>query len=143
MSYCTQEDIQRKRIPEQTLIDLTDDQGLATVDTTVVDEAIAEAGELIDGYLRDRYSLPLSAVSGVVNSLALDIATHILYGRRAEFKMPENVGKAYDNALRMLREIRVGNISLGLPSPSGQSATSGASFTGGGRRFTRDSQRSR
>ncbi len=123
MSYCTQTDIQNKRIPEETLIQLTDDVGVGVVDPGVVSEAIAEADDLIDGYLRGRYQLPLASVPKVLGGLSASIAAFKLYGRRPEFGTPEHVVKAHDAALKTLDKIQKGAVRLGLPDLDGVEET--------------------
>ncbi len=123
MSYCTLSDIQNTRIPEETLVQLTDDAGVGVVDQDVVTEAIAEADDLIDGYLRGRYQLPLTSVPKVLSGISASIAAFKLYGRRPEFDTPELVIKAHDAALKTLDQIRKGAVRLGLPDLDGVEET--------------------
>ena len=105
MPYCTLDDIKSKRIPESTLVDLTDDDNAGVVDEAVVAGTIADADELIDGYLRGRYLLPLAPVPGLINSLSADLAVYHLFGRRAEFEIPKSVSEKNANALKVLDKI--------------------------------------
>ena len=58
--YCTPEDIE-KQVSTHTLIQLTNDNpDQETVDTVVCEEALIYSSTLIDGYLRGKYTLPLS-----------------------------------------------------------------------------------
>jgi phage gp36-like protein len=113
MAYCVLADITAKRIPEATLIQLTDDQDTGAVDQTVVDGIIADADELIDGHLRGRYVLPLEPVPGMVKALSVDIAVYNLYGRRSEYETPKGVAEKYAAAMKILEKIRKGEIALG------------------------------
>jgi len=128
MAYCTLEDLE-KIMPEQDLIELTDDDVPAAVIVTAnVDKAIADAGELIDGYLRARYSLPLTPAPGLINTLACDIAVYRLYARRVKLTPPEGVSERYKNALKLLDLIQKGEITLGdggaqTPEASGDSVS--------------------
>lgn len=116
MAYCTLDDI-KKLIPEQFIAQLTDDAVPSDdPDTDKVDKAIADAGELIDGYLRSRYDLPLSPVPGLIGKLAVDIAVYNLYSRRPEGEMPETVKDRYRDALRVLEAIQAGKVTLGTTS---------------------------
>lgn len=141
--YCTLTDI-RATVPENDLIQLTDDaMPPVAVNQVNVDRAITDAGELIDGYLRGRYTLPLSPVPGLLNTLAADVAIYRLYARRIKLTPPEGVTERYKNALKILEQIQSDKISLGSES-SGGSATpeaGGAVVSGAARIFSRDSMR--
>lgn len=125
MPYCTLSDIEA---PQDDLVELTDDAGIGVIDETVVDRAIAKAGELIDGYLRGRYTLPLDPVSGLVTTLAADIALYRLYARRPRLTVPESLADRYKNALKVLDNIQKGAITLGA---SGTSEAPAATTVGG------------
>jgi len=139
MPYCVLADI-TNRISEETVIQLSDDGNLGVVDQAVVDGAIADAGELIDGYLRGRYILPLDPVPGLVRALSLDLAVYGLYSRRASFEVPEPVTDRYKNAVKLLSEIQKGNVTLGSAGVETPVATGGAASVSGPERiFSRDS----
>jgi phage gp36-like protein len=114
MAYCTITDIEA---PEEDLIDLTDDGDTGVVNQEVVDKAIATAGELIDGYLRGRYTLPLDPVPGLLTALAADITLYRLYARRPRLTIPESLDGRYKNALKLLSEIQKGTVTLGAGTP--------------------------
>jgi phage gp36-like protein len=117
--YCTLADIQAV-IPEQDLVELTDDSlPPAVVDQIKVNRAISDAGELIDGSLRGRYSLPLSPAPGLINTLAVDLAIYRLYSRRIRLTPPEVVGERHKEALKLLEQIRNGRVSLGAENVGG------------------------
>jgi phage gp36-like protein len=138
MNYCTIDDLQ-KIVPEQDLIELTDDMIPAeSVITANVDKAIADAGEMIDGYLRSRYSLPLTPAPGLINTLACDIAVYRLYARRVKLTPPEGVTERYKNALKLLGQIQKGEISLGAgSSPTSEASNDSVSVSAADRLFTR------
>lgn len=142
MAYCTLADLQ-KIVPEQDLIQLTDDDIPAQVIITAnVDRAIADAGEMIDGYLRGSYDLPLDPVPGLLGTLAIDIAVYRLYSRRPKLTPPEGVKERHDNAMKILKLIQEGKITLGAgavttPSSSGDTV----SVSSGDRIFTRDTMK--
>ena len=120
MSYATLADLQQA-IDTAVLIDLTDDDGTGTVDTTRVDHALAAADVEIDDYLFDRYQLPLPTVPPRVKNIAVDLSMYNLYARRSG--PPEHWQRRYDNAIRWLERVRRGELSLGdaYPQPSGSS----------------------
>lgn len=111
MSYCTIDDIKRM-LPEQDIIMLTNDASTGTVDMDVVTDAITYADQLIDGYLRGRYTLPLSTVPTFLRKLSIDLVIFYLYGRRPEIQN-DNVEKKYTNTLKILEQIQAGKIALG------------------------------
>jgi phage gp36-like protein len=111
MPYCTLDSIEA---PEKDLIELTDDAGIGVIDQAVVDKAIAHADELIDGYLRGRYPLPLNPVPGLIAALSADISLYRLYGRRPRLSIPESLSDKYKNALKLLDNIQKGQITLGI-----------------------------
>jgi phage gp36-like protein len=141
--YCTLADI-RATVPESDLIQLTDDAiSPVVVNQVNVDRAITDAGELIDGYLRGRYALPLSPVPGLLNTLAADVAIYRLYARRIKLTPPEGVTERYKNALKILEQIQADKISLGSESSGGGVTveSGGAVVSGPVRIFSRDSMR--
>jgi phage gp36-like protein len=111
MSYCTLDDI-KKLLPEENLTQLTDDEGTGAIDEAVVTDAITYADQLIDGYLRGRYTLPLSTVPTFLRKLSIDLVIFYLYGRRPEIQN-DNVEKKYTNTLKILEQIQAGKIALG------------------------------
>ena len=141
--YCTLTDI-RATVPENDLIQLTDDaMPPVAVNQVNVDRAITDAGELIDGYLRGRYTLPLSPVPGLLNTLAADVAIYRLYARRIKLTPPEGVTERYKSALKILEQIQSDKISLGSEGSGGGVTveSGGAVVSGPARIFRRDSMR--
>lgn len=117
MPYCTLSDL-TAAIPEDRVIQLTDDTGDGIVDETKVGEAIDYADTLIDGHLRGRYTLPLSPVPKLVNKLSVDLAIWHLYARRPEIDVPDSIMERYRNALKLLRQVQNGEIKLGIETPA-------------------------
>lgn len=138
--YCGLADI-RATVPENDLVQLTDDaMPPVAVNQANVDRAITDAGELIDGYLRGRYTLPLSPVPGLINTLAADVAIYRLYARRIKLTPPEGVTERYKNARKLLEQIQSGKISLGAENTGGgvTPETGGPQFVAPDRVFSRD-----
>lgn len=113
MPYCTLEDI-KKAIPEENLIQTTDDEGFGVVNVERVDEAINSADQLIDGYLRGRYTLPLNPIPGLIKKLSIDLAIFYVYSRRFELEMPQTMTDRFKNAVKILEQIQKGLIKLGI-----------------------------
>jgi phage gp36-like protein len=117
MAYSTLADI-KKAVPEEVLVQLTDDEGFGAVDQGRVDEAIASADAEVDAYCGGRYSVPFSTVPEIVKKISVDIAVYNLYSRRLE-EAPDVRKERYRSAIRQLEGVAKGNISLGVdPAPS-------------------------
>jgi phage gp36-like protein len=122
MPYCTIDDI-KKLLPEETIIQLTDDDDDAAIDDGLVEEAISGADGHIDGFLRGRYTVPLSApVDPLIRKLSVDISIYNLYSRTQE-EIPETRDDRYKTALRTLKDISSGRILLAITSESPDFAT--------------------
>jgi phage gp36-like protein len=115
--YSTLDDI-KKHLPEEVLVQLTDDENLGTINHERVDEAIAQADAEINSYCGGRYSVPFSMVTDVAKKLSIDIAIYNLYSRIMT-EIPPVRAERHHNAIRQLEAISKGIISLGVdPAPS-------------------------
>lgn len=117
MRYCSLDDLQLA-IPPQTLIWLSnDDESATAVNAGVVEQAVAQAEELIDGFLRGRYNLPLSPVPTIVKDMTVNLARHWLYARRPEGnELPDAVVRTHKSAMSLLETIRDGKLTIGQPT---------------------------
>ena len=85
----------------------------------------------MDGYIGSRYTLPLPQVPPVLEGYCIDIALYELMKLRPMGDI-EDARKRYEDALRFLRELNRGEVSLGLPEASaGDISTSGIAFRPG------------
>jgi len=137
MAYCTQTDIE-EQTSQAELIELTDDAGAGAVDATAVARAVADADAEIDSYCGSRYTLPFSPVPVMIRKLSVDIAVYNLFSRRAILKISDERQKRYDNAVRFLRDVARGLISLGADAPTPVNTSDTASIAGNDRLFTRE-----
>lgn len=120
MRYCTREDI-GKAIPELTLIQLSNDDPAAELPSeSVIEDGVRQAEELVDGYLRGRYVLPLDPVPTVLRDAVVYLTRHWLYQRRPEGAIPDAVKDSRKDTIKLLESIRDGVVTLGMPS--GQAA---------------------
>jgi phage gp36-like protein len=120
MRYCTHQDI-GKAIPELTLVQLSNDDPTAELpDESVIEDGVRQAEELVDGYLRGRYDLPLDPVPSVLRDAVVYLTRHWLYQRRPEGAIPEAVKDSRRDTLKLLESIRDGVVTLGMPT--GQAA---------------------
>lgn len=116
MRYCTRADL-GNAIPLITLTQLSNDDPAATQpDENVLDNSVRQAEELVDGYLRGRYKLPLDPVPTVLRDAVVYLARHWLYQRRPEGALPDAVISGRKDTLKLLENIRDGVITLGLPT---------------------------
>jgi phage gp36-like protein len=116
MRYCTRDDL-GNAIPQRTLIQLSNDNPAATQpNESVIDDGLRHAQELVDGYLRGRYHLPLDQVPTLLREAVVCLARHWLYQRRPEGALPEAVKDSRKDTLALLESIRDGVVTLGLPS---------------------------
>lgn len=115
MSYCAKADI-LEQLDEDTVIQLTDDNDLGVMDNDVITRAIADSDAEIDGYCGTRHELPFSPVPVMIRKLSVDLAIYNLYARRRG--VPEDRQKRYENAIRFLRDVSLGRVSLGADAPA-------------------------
>ena len=123
MAYSTIDDI-KNQLDEVRLIQLTDDENTGAVVEERVTRAIADADEEIDGYVGARHAVPLATVPSIIRKLSVDIAINNLYARRE--KSSEIRETRYKNAIRFLKQVALGKISLGADDPEGSPPTSDA-----------------
>lgn len=113
MSYCSFSDI-ISTIPNDALIQLTNDYGGKTVMSDKITEAINYTDNIIDGYLRGRYNLPLSSTPDELKYIAIDFTVYRLYSRRHYGSVPENIKERYSDVEKRIKEIQNGTYSLGI-----------------------------
>lgn len=77
-------------------------------DNGVADDGIAFANDLIDGYLRERYSLPISSVPRNLVGVACDIARYRYY----QDQPTDLVVMRYQAALDWLRDVSKGIVNI-------------------------------
>jgi phage gp36-like protein len=125
MPYATQADLEA-RFGTTELAQLTDRVAGTTINATVITAALADADALIEGYLAQRYALPVSPVPQLLLRVACDIARFLLHGKAAT----EKVRAAYDDALKVLRDLADGRAALpgaaAAPSAQAPAAAGGA-----------------
>lgn len=138
MAYCTQADLLTK-IDESELIQATDDDDLGVVNAANVTAAIEAADAEINGYLAERYSVPLDPVPAVLKVHAIDMAIYHVYLRR--LGPPEHREKQYTNCVNFLRLLAKGDVGLGVGDPDGSGSDNTPEFEGPGRTFSRESMK--
>jgi phage gp36-like protein len=117
MSYATLQDlIDRFGQDEIRLVSDRAEPPAGEIDQDVVARALADASQLIDGYLGSRYTLPIEEVPALLGQLACDIARYLLHD-----DMPTDaVTQRYKDAIAHLGRIAAGTVVLqvqGIASP--------------------------
>jgi phage gp36-like protein len=138
MPYSMVEDI-KKMLPEELIVQLTDDEAAGSINQARVEEAIAQADAEIDSYCGERYSVPFASPPEIVRKLSVDIAIYNLYSRLVR-EMPGVRAERHRASVRQLEAISKGLVSLGVdPAPGaskdGRAETNRAD---GDNVFTRD-----
>jgi phage gp36-like protein len=142
MSYCSLSDIEKKRIPTDLLIQLTDEENLNTINEDTVNGCIDDAQVLFEGYVRGRYPLPLNPVPDLAASIVADLAAYGLFCLCPLFDMPKSIQERRDTALNLMARIQDGKMPLYEPAtaPSGTGGNA-VHVSGPARIFSRDSMR--
>lgn len=109
--YSTLNDI-KSQLPEEVLIQLTDDNALGTVDEEKVNQAIANADAEIDGYCSVKYRVPLDPVPAIIKRISAHLTIYDLYSRRVEV-MPEVRAENRKSSIKHLENISRGIVKLG------------------------------
>ena len=113
MPYCTLADLQSRFGPDE--IARISDRAVprkGAADADVVSAAIAQADAEIDGYLGVVLTLPLASTPELVKNLSCVISRYRLHENQAT----ERVAEDYKDAVRMLRDISAGRLSLSVAS---------------------------
>ena len=113
MSYCSTSDVQSV-ITNDDLVQLTNDSGGDTIDTSKITEAVSYVDNIIDGYLRGRYDLPLASTPDELKYLAVDFVVYKLYSRRLYTEIPESINEKFRNVIKTLENIQKGLFNLGV-----------------------------
>lgn len=80
-----------------------------------IDDAVADADGLINGYLAKRaYTLPLDPTPRIVTTWSRDISRYFLHKDRLSSEGNDPIVRGYKDALRLLEQLAIGKFSLGL-----------------------------
>ena len=85
-----------------------------TPDETIIERALDNASAEIDGYIGSRYNLPLPSAPEVLKHFCIDIALYRMMSLRPLGDI-EDARKRYEDAIRFLKDLIRGEVSLGLP----------------------------
>lgn len=123
--YATAEEL-TAAAPEHLVAHLT---GTESPDETAITRALDDASSEIDGYIGSRYTLPLPTVPDVLRRICVDIALYRLMNLRALGDL-EDARKRYEDAIRFLKDVIRGEVSLDFPE-NVSAPTEGTAFTPG------------
>ena len=110
------------------------------MDETVAQQALDDAAAEIDGYLMNRYTLPLPKPLRILTVYCCDIAVYRLCtGKR---QLTEDIVHRYEAAVKFLQLVAAGKVGLGVTDPAGEKPAvqgNGVMFTTQEKVFGRDS----
>ena len=111
MAYATITAMQQ-RFGEQELIYLSerDNAPADVINTAVIEQAITDASDVIDGYLAGRYELPLVTVPNLLEQFCCDIARYKL----GTNDTPEHIETRNKEAIKFLTSVAKGELSIGV-----------------------------
>lgn len=123
--YCTFDDLV-DQLPEYDLIQLTDDENTGVLDGDKIAAAIANATDIINGYVMGRYgAFPEGGVPGLIRTICVDVTIYKLYERRMAGNVPESILQRYKNALALLRDIQANKVQLPVDPLPGEDGGTG------------------
>lgn len=121
MAYATLTDL-IERAGEKEIRQIADRDRDGIPDNDVVYAALADADNLINGYVSTKYTLPLPSVPDLVRTWAISIARYFLHHNGA----PDHVTRDFDWAEAKLKDVASGKMSLSFEAGEEQpSAASG------------------
>jgi phage gp36-like protein len=111
------------------------EQAAAALALTVVQRAVNDAQNTIDSHIGGRYPLPIAPVPEILERLSCDLARFYLY----DDQVTETIQKRFDDAMKLLRDVRDGKSQLGPNGTTGQQpvSNSGAELVTGERVWKR------
>lgn len=140
--YVDKEYLESKR-PKKRLIKLFADKENASdpepteIDIEILDPILLKSSQEVDGYLRRRYSVPLSEVPDILKEKVMSLV--IYYGEDRREAITERARKSYEDAIAWLKDCSRGLVDLGLEPPPTGNTTRQISFSTTARKFTDDS----
>lgn len=95
---------------EQTVIQLTDDNGFNQINHEILTNIINQVNNYIDDNLRGGYNLPLKNTHSILYSIAIDLVKYELYKRRDA--LSDSIKDTFKKAMDDLSKITKGIIKL-------------------------------
>lgn len=119
MAYCTPQDLIDRF--GQAEVEQLAPATPGPVDTAKVQQACDDATNLVDGYLRARHTLPLSAVPALLAKLTADIARFELHNG-GDRQPTDQVTKNRDAAIAFLKDVAAAKADLGIDQAGAEPA---------------------
>lgn len=147
MGYCTAADV-RPMIKDDALNAIISDEYIEDAAEReqkiagLIEDAIKDASNEIDGYLAKRYPVPLTNIPGVISKFAKDIAVYNLFSRMGidEGSREKNYLNRYKAATQFLTLLSEGKVDIGITNTQA-AAQSGFKMKSSPRLFSRESMR--
>lgn len=98
-------------IPSIVIQQLTDDNDVDRIDVDKMNFALRQATDVIDGYLRGRYTVPLTTVPSLISDLCTKLAVYFLIQRSLIITMPDSVKDQYTTCIDLLKEMQRGRVN--------------------------------
>lgn len=117
MPYATLDDL-IERAGETEIRQIADRDRDGAIDADVVEAALTDADNLVNGYVAAKYTVPLVSVPDLVRTWSVSIARYILHRNGA----PDHVQQDYKDALAALKD--VARALIALPVAEGETAPS-------------------
>ncbi|MGQ9819944.1 MAG: phage protein Gp36 family protein [Candidatus Kapaibacteriales bacterium] len=116
MPYSNLSDLLNEFLPNE-LARLSGNSSGGAIDENRVNFAIQNADELINSFLLNRYSVPISSpIPALINVISRELAISNLYEySNHQGIIPPNITRRRNYALFLLRQIQSGEIRLNLP----------------------------
>ena len=112
--YSSIQDI-REDLTEKVVAQLSNDDNPNQINDEIVNKYISESTQLIDGFIRSRYGLPLEKEHSILKKICIDIVKYELYKRRG--KVFDNIQNLYKDGISTLEKIQKGMITLNEGTP--------------------------
>lgn len=115
MTYATLTDL-IERAGEAEIRQLSDRDRDGVADPGVIEAALQDADNLINGYVSTKYDMPLPSVPDLLTTWAVSIARYYLHRNGAS----EHIVRDYDKAVAALKDVGAGKLSLPFPKGAEQ-----------------------
>ncbi|URA10542.1 DUF1320 domain-containing protein [Thermospira aquatica] len=125
MLYCSKEDIFTQMDKVKVKAQLQDSGEQGNEWEIKLEKLISNATSEIDGFIRNRYSVPLSPVPAFIRDICIRIVKYKIVMRKGFVeKAPEQViVEDYKFAIRQLERVMKGELDIGLQISSTESVT--------------------
>lgn len=131
--YATQQNL-IDRFGQDEVQQLSDRVGSGLIDDNIVDQALSDASDLIDGYVGVRYALPLATTPAILTRICCDLARANLY----DDAPTDAVANNRDQAISQLKDISSGKLSLGEAAATESQPAGTAEYSAPDRTFNAD-----